>query len=339
MREHALGKERQPRRARFMMMTPGQGSQFAGMGMKLAEHPAAAAVFREADEILGFPLSERMLDPSGEALKDNAIVQPAIVAATIAANELFLAEHPEMANVIPQFYIGHSLGELTALYFAGVLRGQDALIIAHERGKLMQLAAEQTPGGMITIRTEKDLDKVRESDMLTVDNICKQTGVYLATYNSSAQVSISGLADNIAEAARLLKETKFQILPLKNVPPSHTPYMRPAMEKLMKFLNQSGIVFRDPNSPVLLNLTGKEEDQGEVIKRALVAQLVNPVRFEQGINFGRSQGVGTYMEFGAKSILSGFIPYIYGKHAQEYFSTIPVYDLESAKAVSAILFQ
>ncbi len=334
MREHAIGKERQPRRARFVIMTPGQGSQFAGMGVKLAEHPAGASVFREADEMLGFSLSERMFDPSGEALKDNAVAQPAIVAATIAANEVFLAEYPEMANVIPQFYIGHSLGELTALYFAGVLRGQDALVIAYERGRLMQQVAEQTPGGMVAIITERDLDKVRENDMLTIDDICKQTGVYLATYNTPAQVSISGLAENIAEATRLLKETKFKIIPLRNVPPSHTPYMRPAMEGLIKFINESGIVFRDPNAPVLLNLTGKEEDRGEAIKKGFVAQLVNPIRFEQGITFARSHGVGTFMEIGAKSILSGFIPYIYGKYSQQYFSTIPVHDVESAKASS-----
>lgn len=107
--------------------------------------------------------------------------------------------------------------------------------------------------------------------------------------------------------------------------------MKPAMEGLIKFINDSGIVFRDPNAPVLLNLTGKEEDQGEAIKRAFVAQLVNPVRFEQGITFARSHGVGTFMEIGPKSILSAFIPYIYGKRAGEYFSTISIYDVESAK--------
>lgn len=337
MREHNIGKEGQQRQARFVLMTPGQGSQFPGMGAKLAEHPAAAAVFREADEILGFPLSEQMFDPSGNALKDNAIAQPAIIAATIAANEIFLSEHPEIINVIPSFYIGHSLGELTALYFSGVLSGRDALIIAHERGKLMQQATEQTPGGMITIRTEKNLEYVKENDILAVDTICRGTGVYLATYNSPAHVTISGLANNIEEAARLLVKTKFQFMPLRNVPPSHTPYMQPVIQELMDFIERKGIIFHDPNAPVLLNYTGKEEYRGEGIKRGFLAQLVNPVRFEQGITFARSHGHGIFVEFGPKSILSGFIPYIFGKYSQAYFSTHPIVDIESAKASSAII--
>ena len=326
MKEYSL-KERELSRAAFVMMTPGQGSQFNGMAADLVQHPVGAAVFREVDEILEFGLTELMCDPAGEALKDNAVAQPAIVATTIAAREVYLAEHPDMTDIIPSFYIGHSLGELTALYFAGVLTAHDVLVIARERGKLMQQVNEQTPGGIVTVITKK------EKDMITVDEICNETGVCLATYNTPIQVSISGLADNIQEAIILVKKAGFGFFPLNNVPPSHTQLMQPAMVGLRDFIDRSRIVFRNANAPVITNLTGKSADRGTALQAASIEQVVNPVRFEQGISYARAHGLVNFVEFGPRTILAKFIPQIFpiNKHGEEYFSALSIHDVKSAK--------
>ena len=336
MKEYFL-KERELPRANLVMMTPGQESQFNGMAADLVQHPVGAAVFREVDGILGFGLTESMCDPAGEALRDNAMAQPAIVATTIAAKEVYQAEHPDMADIIPSFYIGHSLGELTALYFAGVLSAHDVLIIARERGKLMQQVAEKTPGGMVTVITNKNRDEVKESDLLTIVDICDQTGVYLAAYNSSSQYTISGLTANIEEAIKLLrKHNGFMLFPLQNVPPSHTIYMKPAMKGLKQFIEDQGIVFRDPHSPVIMNATGKSASWGADIKSGFIGQLVQPVRFDQGIQFARSYGVFSFMEFGPKELLAKLIPQIfpkmYSKDREPYFSAVSVFNVASARS-------
>lgn len=302
----------------------------SGYGAHLAVHPAGAAVFHEADEILGFPLSLQMWDQSDKYLKDNTIAQPAIVATTIAAHAVFQAEHPELKHVTPAFYIGHSLGELTALYLSGVLSGKDTLMIARERGRLMQQVTTATPGSMTVIGMKKNKPGV--DTMYTqaneINTICNEEKVFVAAYNHPDQITISGLIDNIEAATKRLKKAGFRTHLLKNVPPGHTRYMEPVKQDLAAFIHANGIIFHDPHTPVIMCATGKDVDTGKEAELLFLQQLVMPVRFEQGINYARSHGIEKFIEFGPTKILASFIPQI-NPQSKSY----TVYDMESAQII------
>ena len=196
---------------------PGQGSQYVGMGRDLYEaYPEARAIFDQADEILGFPLSELCFEGPAEKLNDTINTQPAIFTMSVAC---LRALNPSL-SLDPLFVAGHSLGEYTALVAAEALTFADGLKLVRERGRLMKEAGKKNPGGMAAIIG---------LDARTVERICQEAfGVQIANYNSPGQIVISGHREALERAMELAREQGAKrVIPLAVSIAAHSLLMRP----------------------------------------------------------------------------------------------------------------
>ncbi len=275
---------------------PGQGSQAVGMGHDLQEaYAIARKTYQEADEALGFPLSELCFNGPEEELRRTHNAQPAILATSIAC--LRAAGEQGVLPSGASFVAGHSLGEYTALVAAGALGFADALRLVRERGRLMQLAGEKTPSGMAAI-----LGLENEA----VSAICEEAGVDIANLNCSGQVVISGATSELARAMEAARANGArQVIPLNVSGAFHSRVMRSAEEGLTRYL--AGVRLQDPSMPVVANVSGKPVQDAEGVRDALVRQLCSPVQWHPSVEWMLAQGVTCFMEFGPGRVLSGLI--------------------------------
>lgn len=278
---------------------PGQGSQSPGMGRELAERFAAArAVFDEADEALGFPLSELCFNGPAEELQLTENTQPAILAVSIAA--LRAAESEGFRA--PDFVAGHSLGEYSALVAAGALSLGDALRTVRRRGRYMQEAVPVGAGAMAA---------VIGSDLETIEAVCEEARregevCSPANINSPSQVVIAGSAPAVERAIPLLKERGAKrALPLKVSAPFHCALMLPAQERLAADLDE--VEFASLRVPLVTNVDAELTDDGEVARRSLVRQVSSPVRWRESVERLVRSGVKTFVELGPGKVLCGLV--------------------------------
>ena len=273
---------------------PGQGAQAPGMGQDVFdEYDSAKAIFKAADERLGFAISTLCFEGPEEKLKETAIAQPAIVATSLA----YLAAARDM-DILPQpaFVAGHSLGEYTALAAAGVLDVADVVQLAALRGRLMQLASQQAPGAMAA---------VMGIDEPTLFEVALDSGVYVANYNSPGQVVISGERDKITKAMEALTSRGARVLPLAVSGAFHTPLMAPAAEGLAKVVER--LAFKDAQIPIIANTTGEPITAAADIKAELLKQLTTSVYWQKSVEYMARAGVTTFIEIGPGKVLSGLI--------------------------------
>ncbi|RJQ39112.1 MAG: [acyl-carrier-protein] S-malonyltransferase [Dehalococcoidia bacterium] len=272
---------------------PGQGSQFVGMGRDLYQQsPAAKAVFDEADAVLGFSLSRLCFEGPEEELRQTMNVQPAIVVMSLACLVSARDKLP-----VPAFVVGHSLGEYTALAAAGVIGFADAIRLARERGRLMHEAGLQSPGAMVAV-LGMDEDKLAP--------ICAASGVQIANINCPGQLVISGSREGIARASDLAKSAGAKrLVPLAVSGAFHTELMRPAAGGLAQFLD--GLVFAEPEVPIVANTTAEPVDSGAALKSELKEQLCRCVRWQRSVEYMVDDGVTTFIEIGPGKVLSGLI--------------------------------
>ncbi|TES87343.1 MAG: ACP S-malonyltransferase, partial [Dehalococcoidia bacterium] len=225
---------------------PGQGSQWAGMGRDLYENFAAAkAVFQQADEVLGFPLSKLCFEGPEEALRQTINAQPAILIVSYAC----LEAAREVNSALPQarFVAGHSLGEYTALAVSGVFDFKTAVYLARERGRRMHEADAVRPGSMAAVIG------LEESSLL---EICQQTGACIANRNSPGQMVIGGDSDGVSQAMALAKDRgAARVIPLPVSAAFHTPLMQPVVEDMTEIISR--LTFADPSIPVIANVTAR----------------------------------------------------------------------------------
>jgi [acyl-carrier-protein] S-malonyltransferase len=277
---------------------PGQGSQSVGMGRDLYENvPAAREVYEEADEALGFSLSEMCFAGTDEDLALTANTQPAILTTSIAAFRALEAEgFPE-----PAYVAGHSLGEYSALVAAGALSLTEAVITVRQRGTYMQEAVAVGVGAMAAI-LGLDLETVEAGCNEAADlEICAPANI-----NSPKQIVIAGHAGAVARACGILKEKGARRAVMLNVSaPFHCALMKPAQEKLK--IDLRNIDFGDLKYPVIENVSAKENARGARVSEALTNQVSSPVRWLQSIEYLIENGVGTFVEVGAGKILSGLV--------------------------------
>lgn len=276
---------------------PGQGSQFVGMGKDLYESNATAKqLFDKADEILGFKITDIMFSGTDDELKQTKVTQPAVfLHSVISALCMESEEEPSMVA-------GHSLGEFSALVYAGALSFEDGLRLVAARANAMQKACEANPGTMAAIIALPD-DKVEE--------ICAEVSkegkvVVPANFNCPGQLVISGEVDAINEACERMKAAGAKrALPLKVGGAFHSPLMQPAKEELQEAIE--GTNFSTPKCPVYQNVDAKRHTNPAEIKANLIAQLTSSVRWTESVKNMIADGADDFTECGPGKALQGMI--------------------------------
>ena len=277
---------------------PGQGSQAVGMGSELVQTNSGNLSFYEkADEQLGFSLSKLMLDGPVEELTYTYNAQPALLTTSTMVSELL-----QSAGLKPDYTIGHSLGEYSALVASGVMSFEDGVKIVHERGLFMNEAVPAGEGAMAAI-----LGLEAESLKAVTDRVSEQGDiVQLANLNCPGQIVISGTKAGVEKACLDAKEAGAKrAIPLVVSGPFHSELMRPAASKLKEALDQ--LELQNTDVPVVSNVTASPITSAGEMKELLVQQLYSPVRFEESIRTLLDLGVTTFIECGPGKVLSGLV--------------------------------
>jgi [acyl-carrier-protein] S-malonyltransferase len=272
------------------------------MGRDLVEaYPRARRLFDEADAILGYSLSSMCFEGPKESLNDTINTQPALFVTSLATRAVLESETGGALQ--PAMVAGHSLGELTALAAAGAMSFADGLRLVRERGRLMKLAGEKSPGGMAAVIKMADEDVERACQEAS-DEIGKP--VQIANYNSPGQVVISGDKDALARAIELLKERGGRrIIPLAVSIAAHSPLMAAVVGEYRAAVDATP--FQKPTVPVVANISARPLlDAGE-IRDELAGQLTWPVRWTASVQWMVEQGVTHFVEVGPKDVLSKLV--------------------------------
>jgi len=292
--------------SKIAFLFPGQGSQFAGMGKSLAQaHPEAAAVFEQADEALGFPISKLCFEGPEEELKLTENTQPALVAVSTAAFAVLRAK-----GLAPDYVAGHSLGEYSALVAAGSLDFVDALRLVRKRGRYMQEAVPSGVGAMAAILKMPLGENNAKLEAILAEAARSSDGsleiVSAANLNSPDQIVIAGNAGAVARAAELAKAAgakRAVMLPVSA--PFHCALMKPAQDRLKADLDATQ--FRDLATPLVNNWQAREVRTGAEAREGLHHQVPNPVRWEQTIRLLAANGATRFIEVGAGGVLTGLL--------------------------------
>jgi [acyl-carrier-protein] S-malonyltransferase len=273
---------------------PGQGSIEAGMGREVADaSPAALAVFRNGSAASGLDLERLCFEADQEELVDTAVQQPALVATSLA----FLAAVRERFGIKPDFVVGHSVGEFSALAAAQSMSAAEAIALVRERGIAMAEAARQKPGSMAAILGLDDE---------VVEQLCRKIlGVWPANYNCPGQIVVSGENAAVDECIELAQEAGARrAVKLKVSGAFHSPLVARAAERLRPAIDR--VHFKDPVSPFMSTVTARVETAQRVAP-LLVDQLTAPVRFTQAARELMNKGVHTFVEVGPGNVLSGLV--------------------------------
>lgn len=276
---------------------PGQGAQFSGMGKTLYEqHAIAKEMFENANDILGFRISDIMFTGSDDALKQTNVTQPAVFLHAVIAYATVTDAHPDMVA-------GHSLGEFSALVANKVLSFEDALKLVAIRANAMQKACEQNPSTMAAILALPDEQ---------VEAICAQvqneTGevVVAANYNCPGQLVISGSLKGVEVACERMKAAgakRALILPVGGA--FHSPLMEPARQELAQAIQTTQ--FNEPICPIYQNVVAHAVNDANSIKQNLIAQLTGAVKWTQSVEAMVADGANHFTEVGPGKVLQGLI--------------------------------
>ena len=279
---------------------PGQGAQFVGMGKDLYEQsPTARELFEQANELLGFRITDIMFNGTADALKETNVTQPAVFLHSIA---VALAS----PNFAPDMVAGHSLGEFSALVANKTLTFLDALRLVAQRAAAMQKACELGPSTMAAVLGLDDA---------VVERICteiEEAIVVPANYNCPGQLVISGSLRGIELATEKLKAAGAKrVLPLAVGGAFHSPLMEPAREELATAIQNT--IFNTPIAPIYQNINAEPSVEVNVIKANLIAQLTGPVKWTYIVQNMVKDGATQFFEAGPGKVLQGLV----GKIAKE----------------------
>lgn len=281
------------------LLFAGQGAQKVGMGKSLYENSAAArALYDEANRVLGWELTKISFEGPDAELTQTKVCQPALFVhglALLAAlkEQGKLSAAPDANDVT--FALGLSLGEVTALTAAGVFDFATGLKVVAERGRLMQLACEQTTGGMAAIVGE---------ERAKVAELCAEFGIEAANFNCPGQIIISGEKAKVEAAVVAAKERGIKKAMALNVAGAyHSRLMEPARAAFAGYL--ATVPFAAPKFTVFTNTTGQAVSSPDAIRAALVKQVVSSVLWEDCMRSASAAGATTYLELGPGGVLAG----------------------------------
>lgn len=273
---------------------PGQGAQFVGMGLDLYEnHDLAQELFEQANDILGFSITDIMFEGTPEDLKQTKVTQPAIFLHSVILSKVMGDDFK------PNMVAGHSLGELSALVANGTLNFEDGLKLVSQRALAMQKACELKPSTMAAVLGLDDE---------VVEKICEETAgiVVPANYNCPGQLVISGEVEAINSACEKLKEAgarRALLLPVGGA--FHSPLMEPAREELAAAIEATN--FSTPICPIYQNVPTTAVTSADEIKANLISQLTAPVKWTQSVQQMIKDGGKSFVEVGPGKVLQGLV--------------------------------
>jgi [acyl-carrier-protein] S-malonyltransferase len=309
---------------RTAFLFPGQGAQVVGMGTEIADaFPAAAAIFEKADDIAGFELSNICFKGPAERLNSTTISQPAIFVTSAAILEVLKA-NPATRGIRAEVTAGLSLGEYTALYAAGVISFEDALVLVQKRGQAMQAAADATEGAMVSII---GLDEEKVSQLCTEAS----EGELLAAvnFNCPGQIVISGSkaacerAENLAGKYEAIKAVRLEVAGA-----FHTEMMSSAANSLKEALSNCRI--KEPSDiKVIANIDAEYYQTAEKIAEGLIKQLTCPILWQKCMEKILTDGVERFYEIGPGRVLAGLMRRISRK--------VNVVNVSSLEAIKELL--
>lgn len=279
---------------------PGQGAQHVGMGRTLVEkYPQAKALYQQAKDILGFDISKYCFEGPQAELDTTEVSQPAIFVTSLACLEILRAEQPQVV-LSCEVAAGLSLGEYTALVFAGALSFEDGLRVVQQRGKAMQASSDATPSGMVSILL---LDREQ------VEKVCQEASavgqLQIANYLCPGNIVVSGTVAACEKAAELAEKAGGRPVPLAVAGAFHTTIMKPADDKLAAALASAKI--QKPQIPVYSNVDAQTHEDPEEIRKILVRQVINPVLWEDSMRRMLAVGVDQFYEIGPGKVLKGLL--------------------------------
>jgi [acyl-carrier-protein] S-malonyltransferase len=288
---------------RFAFVFPGQGSQYVGMGQALADSSAAAkAVWDDADEALGEPISSLAFAGPEDQLNLTVNSQPAILGCSIAylrAMDERLSGPGAEAALVPEFFAGHSMGQYSAMVAAGVISLADGVRLVRERGRQMQASAQD--GSMAAVIGLPD------EVLADLEAAGQQFGVFtIANRNSPGQIVVSGerrAVEGAAEKAKELGAKRAIVLPVSVA--AHSPLMSRAAEAMREVLAQ--VEFRDPTAPLLANADARTLKTAEECRGELTEHLTRGVDWVRAVEYMTALGVGAFVEIGPGKVLTGLI--------------------------------
>ncbi len=299
---------------------PGQGAQAVGMGKDLYDAvPAAKAIFDEADQALGFSLSQLCFEGPMEDLTQTINTQPAILTASVATLEA-AREILGDKGLTPSHTAGHSLGEYSSLVAAGSMTFSDAVKLVRERGRLMQAAGDQAEGAMAAVMGMPE-------DQLQA--ICEANGVDMANLNSADQIVISGSKEGVEAAQKAAEEGGARrVVALRVSAAFHSSLMDPAVPGMRTALEGASI--SAPAYPVVGNVTAQPLETADEVVDELARQIRSSVQWFRTVEYLRDNGVTTFIEIGPGKVLTGLV-----KRTFEEAETINVGNLEELEALKA----
>ena len=291
---------------------PGQGCQVVGMGKDLSDNfTLAKQIFQEADDTLGYKLSDLMFNGPDKDLEDTSCSQPAIMAVSVACWKVLNQAMGDMKLKV-QCSAGHSLGEYTSLVISGVISYSDGLRLVQERGRLMHDASVVRPGSMAAVIGLNEQE---------VETVCRQSGAEMANINSNDQIVISGDSEHVAEAVQIASDMgarKVITLPVSGA--FHSSLMEYASDGLSKILDE--IDFNDSEVPIIANSTGLPVKSADEIKEELLKGLCSCVQWKDSIQYMVNSGVSNFIEFGPSRVLSSLIKRINKEVTVESISSV-----------------
>jgi [acyl-carrier-protein] S-malonyltransferase len=295
---------------------PGQGSQAPGMGKDLAElYPVARHTFQEADEALGFSISQLCFEGPEDRLKMTEITQPAILTVSTVVSRIL-----QEKGIVAQYAAGHSLGEYSAHVAAGTIAFEDAVRAVHQRGKYMQEAVPPGQGAMAAI-LGLPLDQVHQA----CDEAAQGEVVSPANINSPEQIVISGHQGAVERAADLAKQRGAKKTVMLAVSaPFHCALMKPAQDRLADDLH--ALRFDDPEIPVIANFDAAPKTTAEASRSALVRQVTGAILWSDCIQKLIHQGATVFIEVGPGKVLTGLMRQIDRSQTAVYAADEPSLD-------------